>query len=648
MTTLASMTVRLGIDTDQLQRGADAAKKTLMGLGKAAGVLGVGIPAAAGVAVAVGGIAAAAASAGAAVGAFKLAAGPQMAAVASVADLAAQAQEAAADGGKKATDAQKAYNDALAKLPAATQTTAKAFVGLKSDFKTWSDSLASSTMPVFTKGIGALRDALPSLTPFVKDASKTLGSFADQLKKGVNSDGFKRFMADLQASARTVLPALLNLFKNLGKGIAKIFQAFLPIGAQLMTKISQVSGKFADFGSGLSTNPAFAKFVELGKTGGSTLGNLAAAVAQLYTDLSPVVGITTKFVLLMAQLAEKIPVGVLTRLGEVLLVVKASMVAYQIVTKTVELATKAWSAAQAIFNAIMALSPVTLIVLAIIALIAVIVLIATKTTWFQTAWSATWGFIKAVGLAIWNWMKSVFTATLDFIKGVWNTSLNWIKSVWNTAWTWVKTKAELIWAVIKLVVQSGVDRVKSIINGIQSIIGKVTGFFQRMKDGAVDKVAALISYVKGIPGKIKSAIGSLGNLLKDAGRHIIQGLIDGVSAMIGSLKNKFNSITGMIPDWKGPMDVDARLLTPNGEAIMGGLMTGVDNALPSLRRQLGDVTSMIPSNVNVGVNAAGAAGKDGTQHLVLELAGAPEFKALIRGIVRKDGRGDVQTAFGTR
>ncbi|MEU0309787.1 hypothetical protein, partial [Streptomyces cyaneofuscatus] len=89
------MTVRLGIDTDQLRAGADRAKKMLTGLAKAAVGLGVGVPVAAAVVTAVMGIAGAAAAATLAYKAFQLAAGPQMEAVKSVAELAAAAQEAA-------------------------------------------------------------------------------------------------------------------------------------------------------------------------------------------------------------------------------------------------------------------------------------------------------------------------------------------------------------------------------------------------------------------------------------------------------------------------------------------------------------------------------------------------------------------------
>ncbi len=57
MATLASMTVRLGIDTDALREGVDSAKDKLAGLGKGILGLGAGVPIAAAVAAGVGGMA---------------------------------------------------------------------------------------------------------------------------------------------------------------------------------------------------------------------------------------------------------------------------------------------------------------------------------------------------------------------------------------------------------------------------------------------------------------------------------------------------------------------------------------------------------------------------------------------------------------
>lgn len=81
-------------------------------------------------------------------------------------------------------------------------------------------------------------------------------------------------------------------------------------------------------------------------------------------------------------------------------------------------ATALVTAAQWAWNAAQLASPTTWIILAIVALIAVIVLIATKTTWFQTAWKKSWSGIKAAAEAVGSWFK-------DTLWG------KWIRPAWD-------------------------------------------------------------------------------------------------------------------------------------------------------------------------------------------------------------------------
>lgn len=75
-------------------------------------------------------------------------------------------------------------------------------------------------------------------------------------------------------------------------------------------------------------------------------------------------------------------------------------------------ATGVVTVAQWALNVAMTANPIGIIIVAIGALIAVIVLIATKTTWFQTAWKATWGAIKTAAAAVGSWFR-------DTLWGAW-------------------------------------------------------------------------------------------------------------------------------------------------------------------------------------------------------------------------------------
>lgn len=134
-------------------------------------------------------------------------------------------------------------------------------------------------------------------------------------------------------------------------------------------------------------------------------------------------------------------------------------------------AVKAWSIIQAVLNLELWANPVGLIVLAIIALIAIIVIIATKTHWFQDIWHAVWSGIKTAAEAVAHWFMNDFVGS--FVR----------------AYDWIKDK-----------------------------VGEV-------KDWIVGKWNDVVSFVTGLPGRIRSAAAGMWDGFKDAYRSALNWII---------------------------------------------------------------------------------------------------------------------------
>jgi hypothetical protein len=101
-------------------------------------------------------------------------------------------------------------------------------------------------------------------------------------------------------------------------------------------------------------------------------------------------------------------------------------------------ATKAMKLEQLGLNLAFLSSPITWIILGIVVLIAAIVLIATKTTWFQTAWKKSWGWIKDAASNAWDfikkipgWLATAFDKVADFITRPFRAAFNFIADIWN-------------------------------------------------------------------------------------------------------------------------------------------------------------------------------------------------------------------------
>ncbi|MER7806171.1 hypothetical protein [Streptomyces sp900116325] len=185
-------------DTNLGEKALKELKGTLISLAPAA------IPAAASLAP----IAAGAGAAAVAVAAFGAALGPQIAGLTEAGEAEKKWKDAIEDGGEAsqaAVDAQLAYQKALMKLPPASQTAALALSSLKDEYKSWSDSLASDTMPVFTKGLAVASALLPKTTGLVKGASVQLDRFMTIVAGGMASPGLDRLNTKFTAFATSTL-----------------------------------------------------------------------------------------------------------------------------------------------------------------------------------------------------------------------------------------------------------------------------------------------------------------------------------------------------------------------------------------------------------------------------------------------------------
>lgn len=161
---------------------------------------------------------------------------------------------------------------------------------------------------------------------------------------------------------------------------------------------------------------------------------------------------------------------------------------------------------------------------------------------------------------------------------------------------------------------------------VRGLWGSMTGFFSTaisnararawsLVNGVVNVLSQLPGRARTQAGRVKSAItgafSNSGSWLVAAGRRIIQGLINGVTGMIGSLRSRFNSITNMIPDWKGPADRDAVLLRPAGESVMDGFMAGVESRISDLKSQLQGITNGMPAMAVSGAPSGAALASTG-------------------------------------
>ncbi|MEU5838772.1 hypothetical protein ABZ820_34625 [Streptomyces diacarni] len=707
-----------------IRRGSQTAVSAVKKVGPALAGISVGIPVAAGAATALVGIAAGAAAAGAAVRAFQLAVGPQMEAITEVSDLAAKAEEAAAEGGTAAAEAQQEYQQALADLPAPTRAAAKAFIALKSDYEDWSDSLASTTMPLFTKGLNTLRAALPALSPLVKAAAGAFAPFLSDLERSVRGGGLASFVKQIAGPARVALTNFLLAIKNIGVGLWGLLRAFLPVSGQMTGGLVDLTAKFAAWGQSLEDTEGFAQFLQFAKEGGQTLGQLALAVGNLLVALGPLIGVSTQIALALAKVVNSLPPDVLSALAIAITSVVVAMKLYAAYSKVSSAASAvfgsrvgqaatrvagswaraagraiasmariaataaatalrtaaAWAAAGARMTArflaavirtaavtlarfammaaraiawaavmaaqwLIAMGPVGWITAAVIALVVLII--------------AKWDTIKQWTAAAWTW---IWTKIKQVAMFIWNLFLNWtLVGLIVKHWTAIKTKTMAAWNAIVNWCRQLPGRIATAIASLASrMVAKATTALSRFRSAVVSRALAVVAWMRGLPGRIARGVGSLGRLLYGKGKDVVRGLLNGVKSMGSWLRSQLISFAkSMVP---GPIAKALGISSPSrvmardiGRWIPAGIVKGIEGGQGAVDRTMSNLVNPLGVHAGAGIGltgtAAGAGGAGGGQtvRVVLDVTGGDsEMKRMIRRMVRVDGRGSVQTAFGTR
>ncbi|MEW2127112.1 hypothetical protein AB0891_25670 [Streptomyces sp. NPDC007259] len=114
-------------------------------------------------------------------------------------------------------------------------------------------------------------------------------------------------------------------------------------------------------------------------------------------------------------------------------------------------------------------------------------------------------------------------------------------------------------------------------------------------DGLQGMVTDGLVLVATLPQRIVAALGDLGHLLYNQGARLIGGFVDGIESKIGAVTSTLAGLTSKLPDWKGPAELDARILTPSGELLIEGLIAGIQRAVPRVRAELQGLTGQLPA-----------------------------------------------------
>ncbi|MET7412523.1 phage tail tape measure protein [Streptomyces rubiginosohelvolus] len=196
-----------------------------------------------------------------------------------------------------------------------------------------------------------------------------------------------------------------------------------------------------------------------------------------------------------------------------------------------------------------------------------------------------------------GWVIAAIVALGILIWKNWDKIVKWTTQAWG--WIWSKIKSiggQILGFFIKW-----------------SLVGIFLRHWDSIKKGVVTKGGQLISWVAGLPGRINSGIGSLGGLLLDKGRAVVQGLWSGIQSMGGWIKSQImgwarNVIPGPIAKALG-IASPSKVTTAQGRWIARGLVDGLTGSTKQVKSAAAKLADIVTDSLRPGKTRSKALGR---------------------------------------
>lgn len=209
-------------------------------------------------------------------------------------------------------------------------------------------------------------------------------------------------------------------------------------------------------------------------------------------------------------------------------------------------------------------------------------------------WNGIVSAVSGAAQAVWAVVSSVFTTVWGFISGIFNTVTSFIGGVWSGI---VGTISAAVNAVRNWIVSGFTTASNTIRSVFSAVAGFLAGIWNNIISGVSGMVGQIGQFFGSIWGKVTGAFAGAGQWLFEAGRNIIQGLLDGAG---GLLRNIGSFFLDMVPGWiVGPFKKALGIHSPSrvfrqfGEFIIQGLVVGVKKTGPQATAAITSVAKKV-------------------------------------------------------
>jgi TP901 family phage tail tape measure protein len=180
----------------------------------------------------------------------------------------------------------------------------------------------------------------------------------------------------------------------------------------------------------------------------------------------------------------------------------------------------------------------------------------------QAFWSENGDRIMAI--------VNVFTTVIGASIELW---MQYLLSVFKTIWPIIEGVVKIVWEAIKLIISNALDIIMGLVKFWTSVLtGDWRGAWEAISGIVTNIVGNIVTFFRNID-------------LTEIGRNIIQGLINGISSMVGAVMDKVKSIADSIrKTMSKALDIHSpsRVMMEMGAFVTEGFALGIGNSLGSV------------------------------------------------------------------
>lgn len=464
----------------------------------------------------------------------------------------------------------------------------------------------SARVPTFDQVVSTIASAHAAVSPIL-DALKQKVSdafaFIANTFLGANVDA-TAFSAAFGGALLFIAPKVTALLAPFGGLVGALSAVATSIGA-VLPKIGLLASKFALVGT-LSGPVGILKGVGSGLAGLiSPVGLVVAGIAALAAGFAYLMvtneGFRDTIMGLVGQIGSALAPAIETVVSSVSALIAAVLPAVMSIMG--QLLPVIGQVIELVFQVLAALAPVvSMIVSTLVPVLAAVIAIVVNVV--SVVVSAVMPVISAIVSAV--------SSAMPVIQGVVEGALGVIGSVFQGVWNAVQIVVSTVMGVVQSLIGIGLAAINGdwtgVWNGVKSLFSSIwDGILASAKNG----VDTVVSVVTGIKDTVLNFFAGAGQWLCDAGSAIVQGLIDGITGMIGAagdaIGNVMVAVSGFLPHSpakKGPFSGRGWSLY-SGQAITEALGEGIAGRASAAVSAIGRVMDAVAGEARSPISTGG-------------------------------------------